>query len=157
MNYRILTLVSLLVSTPAFCQEGPSLCTRAEKPVFSCSTGKKIISVCQVRDGLQYRFGPAAKPELVWPDNISRTDLIRQGSLLFASGGGTYLRFTHGQTDYVVYSASGRGWEAQGVAVERQGKLIANIKCKQLPSPDFDIDLLQALKKDDKDFDIPGN
>jgi len=65
---------------------------------------------------------------------------------MFSGGGGTYLRFNKGAYTYTVFSAVGK-WgkscftpreEAQtclrsieGVAVERDGKEVANIPCRE--------------------------
>lgn len=142
-----------------------SHCSSEEDTIFSCSTGKKTISVCasedlSASDGyLQYRFGVKGKPELVVPQTLERLEgEIKGSTLMFSGGGGAYLRFEKGQYDYIVYSAIGRGWgEKDGVAVEKNGTLVTSLKCKGSVISEIGPELFEqaGLPDDGGDFDLP--
>jgi hypothetical protein len=129
-----------LIALPVIAKD--SHCSEQEQAIFSCSLGKKIVSVCASKDisptqgYLQYRFGPKKAPELLFPVSTEPTNRssMRAGTLMFSGGGGAYLRFINGSFNYIVYTAIGKGWGTkEGVAVEKDGKLIANLKCKDVP------------------------
>ena len=153
-----------LVSLPAIATD--SHCTGQEQTVFSCSLGKKIVSVCASKDisptsgYLQYRFGPKNAPELVFPASTEpahRSD-IQARSLMFSGGGGGYLRFINGGYNYIVYTAIGKGWGTKdGVSVEKDHKPVAHLKCLDVP-----VSLLgeafftrAGLRADQNEFELP--
>ena len=77
---------------------------------------------------------------------------------MYAGGGGAYLRFSNGQVSYVVYTAIGRGFgTADGVAVEKAGKLVANVKCVGTSTSEMGPDFFNkaGLPEDDEEFDLP--
>ncbi len=115
-------------------------CSEQEQIVFSCSLGKKIVSVCASSDlspdtgYLQYRIGKRNTLELVLPISTQPEQHIQARILMFAGGGGGYLRFINGGYHYIVYTAIGKGWGVKdGVSVEKNNKLIANFKCQDIP------------------------
>lgn len=137
----IFTIFVYLVSLPAIAAN--SHCSEQEQAVFSCSLGAKAVSVCASKDisptggYLQYRFGKPGAPELVFPSSTQssshRSD-IQARTLMFSGGGGAYLRFINGKYNYIVYTAIGKGWGVKdGVSVEKNGKLIANLQCRDVP------------------------
>jgi hypothetical protein len=122
-----------------------SFCSTAEVAVFHCSTGAKQVSVCASRTAtpqsgsLQYRFGKRGQtPEIQLP--AKPTPPSRSASadtLSFSGGGGAWLRFRSGEFAYTVYTAVGR-WgpngeprESEGLVVERGGKTVATLRCKE--------------------------
>jgi hypothetical protein len=144
----------------------PTLCVPAEVTVFSCSAGKKIISVCASKDAdagrgyLQYRFGAPAKPEATVPadKSIPPAKSAIAGNLMFSGGGGAYLRFPNGEYEYIVYTAIGKGWGAKdGVVIEQGGKRRGHVSCNDVPDsimgPDYFTKL--GLAEDKGDFDLP--
>lgn len=137
-NYRLLivsSLVGIALSTTASAAD--THCTSQETTEFSCSTGKKIISVCASKDlsttkgYLQYRFGRQGVPEIQVPAAKNHPNpLVKSGTLSFPSGRGAYLKFLKGDYRYVVYIASSKGrGENSGVVVESNNKLIAKVGC----------------------------
>lgn len=139
-------------------------CQAAEDVVFSCSTGKKFISVCASKNlsatsgYIQYRFGPLQKPELLFPDIGSHpARYATGGTLMYSGGGGAYMRFVNGVHSYIVYSGIGNGWEKQGVAVEKNGKLLADVPCKTLSPEGFDAGFFEkaGIVEDVSGFEIP--
>ena len=132
--------ISSLVAMPLWASN--SHCKIDEKIIFSCllKKNKKIVSICasnnfSAHDGyLQYRFGKKGKIELVLPVSESSSQAIQAKSLMFSGGGGGYLRFINEPYHYVVYSAIGRGWgQKDGVAIEKNQRLIAYSECKNVP------------------------
>ena len=162
-SWLLTGLTCLALTTPGFAAE--SHCSKQETVEFSCSTGKKIISVCAAKDldtakgYMQYRFGPKGAPEIQVPAERNHPNpLVQSGTLSFSGGGGAYLRFLKGDFRYVVYTATGKGWgEKSGVAVEESGKLIANIKCKGPVQSSIGSALFEqaGLPADEKAFQLP--
>jgi hypothetical protein len=158
--------VVLSLSVPAQAAASPTLCESGEEVLFSCSTGKKVISICASKDlarehgYMQYRFGLPGKVELSVPSDRSMpaANSIVSGSLMFSGGGGAYLRFNAAGYDYVVYTAIGKGWgEKDGVAIERGGKPLAHVSCTDVPVSKLGSDLFDkaGLKADNADFELP--
>lgn len=118
-----------------------SHCVQGERNYLSCKVGKKVVSVCTQGKGgemtVQYRFGALGKVEMKTPEPARRVaDAVKGGRVMFAGGGGLWLRFKAGDVSYVVFSGIGRGWESEGVAVEKGGREIARLKCKSAPFSD---------------------
>ncbi len=157
-----------LLFLPAPAGATASHCQKQEQVIFSCSLGKKIVSVCASNDFsadsgyLQYRFGPFGIPELMLPAlsaPVPASQLIQARSLMFAGGGGGYLRFINGQYHYIVYTAIGKGWGTKdGVAVERNHQVIANLECQDVPVSKISAEffLRAGLSIDQNEFEIPG-
>jgi hypothetical protein len=143
MKQTAFSLAGVIYFVSATAIAADSHCTGQEQVVFSCSVGKKIVSVCASKDisptngYLQYRFGKPNAPELVFPDS-TKSPLPRSGiqarTLMFSGGGGSYLRFINGKYNYIVYTAIGKGWGTKdGVWVEKDGKPIADLRCRNIP------------------------
>jgi hypothetical protein len=116
--------------------------------------------------------------ELVYPETLQPpAGLFMPGSMMFSGGGGTYLQFKKGGYTYTVFSAVGK-WgkscftpheEAQtclrsieGVAVQRDGKEVANISCREgadyVPGefgPEFWDKIGLSEGSSQQEFDIP--
>lgn len=155
-----------LIAAPVWA--GESHCNAHEQIVFSCSLGKKMVSVCASNDFsassgyLQYRFGLKGAPELVFPDltkAAAAASYVQARTLMFAGGGGGYLRFINGQHHYIVYTAIGKGWGAKdGVAVEKNGQRITNLECRDVPLSKLSEEFFShaSLPADRDEFQIPG-
>ena len=68
------------------------------------------------------------------------------------------MRFKAGEYDYVVYTAIGKGWgEKDGVAIEKNGKRLSHVSCKDEPVSKLGVDFFAkaGLKPDKSDFDLP--
>lgn len=152
----------------------PSFCTPGETVVFSCYTSTaKLVSVCASNDAapnrgyLQYRTGnPEAKTplELTLPAaQIPPPQAASGDTLSFSGGGGAWLRVSTKSTGFVAYTGIGK-WgprgeirDKAGIAVERDGKLVANLKCTGKPisllGPDWFAKA--GIKTDDQGFDLP--
>lgn len=126
-----------------------SFCTANETIIFTCNTGAKRVSVCASRNVspkagyVQYRFGIPGSPdkpgeplEITLPASEVHPLKAAYGTFdPYAGGGASWMRFRKGSYGYVVYSGVGR-WgpkgesiEKAGLAVENNGKVIANLKC----------------------------
>ena len=153
--------VALLALSPAVLG-GESHCVPPETVVFSCPIGKKIVSVCAapgLKPGgaLHYRFGPSGAPEMRLPSGASAAQPEAR-TLMYSGGGGAYLRFRNGAISYVVYTATGKGWgNKAGVAVEKNGKLSASLKCREVPQSELGPELFQqaGLAQDAVEFELP--
>ncbi len=119
-----------------------SHCTSEETVVFSCSLGNKTVSVCGSKGFtgtsgyLQYRFGKHGAPENIYPSlGDPPTKYTERQWVPLGGGGEAYLRFKKANYAYVVYSSYSHGNEFFGVVVEKNGKVIANHKCRNNPIP----------------------
>ena len=166
MRQPYLLLAGLLgFNLAASASAADTLCSGQEAAVFSCTAGKKIISVCASKDlsrssgYLQYRFGPKGAPEIQVPEAREHPEpSVKSGTLMLSGGGGAWLRFIKGEYGYVVYTATGKGWGTkEGVAVEKAVKLAANIKCKKAAQSELGKKLFvkAGLSADAKDFTLP--
>ena len=150
---------------------GPaSHCQADETVIFSCpADGKKLISVCASKEyspnagHLQYRYGPAGAPELTLPAKAAPAASARSGLWSFSGGGGAYVQFQDGGTSYYVYTAIGK-WgkkgettEKAGVAVEKDGKVVANILCRGKETSELGPDFFEkaGLPEVENEFDLP--
>ncbi len=110
---------------------------------------------------LQYRFGQKDALEMAFPDLTEAalaSQSIQARTLMFAGGGG-YLRFINGLHHYIVYTAIGKGWGAKdGVAVEKNNQLIANLECQDIPVSKLSEEFFTrtGLSADQNEFQIPG-
>lgn len=155
-----------LTALPVWAAE--SLCDAQEQVIFSCSLGKKMVSVCASNDFsaskgyLQYRFGQKGALEMAFPelaDSALASQFVQARTLMFSGGGGGYLRFINGQHHYIVYTAIGKGWGAKdGVAVEKNNQLVANIECRDVPISKLSEEFFThaGLLADQDEFQIPG-
>jgi hypothetical protein len=139
-------------------------CAPAEHIIFSCSIGAKIVSVCAAdklttnTGALSYRFGPPGKPEITWPPASTWRDATRSGTWMFSGGGGAWLAFHREAFRYIVYTAIGKGWGSKaGLAVEQNGKLLANMSCRGEPVSQIGPDLFASagIAEDMQEFELP--
>jgi hypothetical protein len=87
------------------------------------------------------------------------TARVTARTLMFSGGGGAYLRFTTGATDYVVFSAIGKGWgEKQGVAVVQDGKTTRFRRCTGQATSTLGPSLFErmGIVEDQQEFVLPG-
>jgi hypothetical protein len=166
MTRRVLLLISLacLTASPAFGAD--TFCSVHEQTVFSCTLGQNTVSVCAsddlspTRGYLQYRFGPRNSTVFLLPASTQSSSRasIRARSLMFAGGGGSYIRFLNGRYQYIAYSAMGKDWGTKdGVAVEKDGKLLRHFTCQDVPVSKLGEKLfIQAgLAEDQVEFVLP--
>jgi hypothetical protein len=166
MAHRVLMLMSLayLLTCPVLAAD--TLCSKDEQTVFACTLGKNIVSVCASDDlspthgYVQYRFGPKNSPALSLPAStqISSRASIQARTLMFAGGGGEYMRFLNGRYQYIVYTAIGKGWGTKdGVAVEKDGKSLAHLICQDVPVSKLGQDFFTqaGLAEDQAEFVLP--
>ncbi len=160
---RLATLV--LAGLPLHSDAGPTACQPPQRSLFSCSTGTKMIAVCASPDlmaragSLQYRFGRPSALEWSYPQpGTDWRSVTRGGTLTYSGGGGAFLAFTRSDHRYIVYAALGNGWGTKaGVAVEKNGKRIANISCKDSPASEIGPDLFSeaGIELIDDSFELP--
>ncbi len=150
-----------------------SFCSTAEVAVFHCSTGAKQVSVCASRTAtprsgaLQYRFGKRGQPpEITLPALPTPPSLSASAdTLMFWGGGGARLRFRQGEYSYTVFTAIGR-WgpngeprESEGLVVERAGKPVTTLRCREPAESQLGPELFAQLglktRSPDEYFDVP--
>jgi hypothetical protein len=159
-----LVAAAAILIVPSLGQAASSQCTDAESVLFTCRSGKNVVSVCASQlsadAGLvQYLFGPEGAPKIRFPPTAQdwRTR-ARAGMLTYSGGGGAYVAFTNAPYRYVVYTAIGRGWgKKSGVAVEKYGKLVSNLPCTEEPVSELGPDLFRhgGFPGDPEGFDLP--
>lgn len=144
-----LVLAGLILS-PATALADEGHCKATEQVVFSCSVGKKTVSVCASSDlspnqgYVQYRFGPIGAPELTYPEAPESFRLKSDAGIFttrYIRGG--WIRFSNGPYSYLVFSEKGEpedgnGWINEGVVVLNNGKRVAKLVCKGQAAEYFD-------------------
>src|SRR5262245_5598365 len=145
--------MSAVVATPLAIK---SHCAPGEKVVFSCSTtNAKIISLCSsstltASEGyLQYRFGPAGKPEFVYPATMEHPSKHFQfGQSSYSSGVGLYLKFKNGEYTYGLFRVGTKfGEDRAGVAVRKSVEdEFTYIPCKGKSQFEMDADDFEKIK-----------
>ena len=139
-------------------------CTANERIIFSCTAGNKVVSVCASGDlgqhsgSLSYRFGPPGRPEISYPPPGESWNVVKAGRWVFAGGGGAWLAFHRPPFRYIVYSAIGRGWhERAGLAVEKGGRVLTNLRCRGTPVSELGPDFFSSagIADDETPFDLP--
>jgi hypothetical protein len=162
---RVGAALTLLLGLQSIAAAGAFHCGSEEQTLFACSTGRKAVSVCASPDlstshgFVQYRFGPPAAPQLVYPPaDAEWRKVTRGGVLTYSGGGGAYLAFSSAPYRYIVYTAIGRGWGTKaGVVVEKSGKRVASLPCRGEVASELGPDLfMQAgVAEDPEGFDLP--
>ena len=163
--FNVAAWVALLLPIPVSAGEATG-CAPEQRTLFSCSTGKKLLSVCGSRDltvssgYLHYQVRRADSLELSYPpaDVDWRTgNLVQGGTWLFSGGGGAFMSFTNSPYRYVVYSATGRGWGSKaGAVVEKNGSRIASLKCKGKVISELGPDLFTQIRiSEAAEFSLP--
>ena len=96
-------------------------CMPEEQVIFSCSVGKKVVSIC-ASDTLgptsgraQYRFGALGKIELKIPAQPQHpTTFSRLGVMRGPAWVDTHIRVVNGEYAYTVYEGEGRDGSVRG-------------------------------------------
>lgn len=138
-NFLMATALAPITAAPGPVAAAPgsdSHCTADEDVVFTCKTGKKLLSVCASKDltanagFIQYRFGPKGKPEMRLKEPAEHPSAFAAAAAVpFSGGNEVHIRFNGGDHNYVVYEGEGKGWIRAGVVVEKNGRKVANISC----------------------------
>ena len=140
-----------LVAFSGNAQAEQTLCSGAEKVIFSCSTGKKMVSVCQTdaSGSVQYRFGKYGKtPDIVLPENPASKEGVLRGMNSFSGGGGAYITFIKGDTSYIVHNYMGKRGDDIGIDVIRPNKNPISIQCVGMPDGDLENDTPKSIPLD---------
>ncbi|MGX1790629.1 hypothetical protein ACWIGM_28045 [Bosea sp. NPDC055332] len=131
-------IAAALACGPAVADTRPSLCQPGETAIFSCAIGGKIASLCASGDigpgqgRLTYRFGRKGALELTHPEAPVPPDQAFSTAVVGDAGfAGDIVRFSRGATRYTLYSiiVKGQG-ERDGILVARDGRQLADLKCK---------------------------
>lgn len=132
--------------------QSESLCTENERSLYSCTMGKKLLSICASNDlskstgYLQYRFGRIDHLELQYPaEKVHPRGLF---SLSFAGGGAkasfARLQFFNSGHKYTViaYSSAGDDW-AYGVEIKSPTGGARYLSCAEVPVANSNFPYLQ--------------
>ena len=65
---------------------------------------------------------------------------------MYSGGGSAFLKFKNGDFTYTVFTGIGRGWEKEGVVIEKSGKQIAYLPCKGGWQSEIGPDLFEKVK-----------
>lgn len=131
-------IVAAFACGTALADTRPSLCQSGEVAIFSCAIGGKIASLCASSDlgpsqgSLTYRFGRKGAIELTHPDRPVPPDQAFTTAVVGDAGfAGDIVRFSRNETRYTLYSIIIRGQgERDGIRVTRDGRQLADLKCK---------------------------
>lgn len=137
-------LAAALVLCGANARAQDSLCRAGERVVFSCSIGKKMVSLCRPAAAVQalvYRFGAPARVELAYPEPGSvAPPAFTQDTSPQYGGGVTTVAFERGEYRYAIYSKVGRSEDTgsgadrypefeDGIVISRKGVTIRKAAC----------------------------
>jgi len=123
-------------ATPSWPAAGPTQCAAQESVLFSCETGKKVVSLCATGkagafDAIAYRYGVPGQVELEYkaaPGN----GLLFHGQVEPAAPNASVREvwFDKGSTRYLMTACEGGDcpYEA-GLAVLSRGKLLSKQHC----------------------------
>ena len=50
--------------------------------------------------------------------------------MAYSGGGGAFLKFNNADYTYAVFTGIGKGWEKEGVLVQKAGKQVAYLQCQ---------------------------
>ena len=115
-----------------------TLCGEFEDILYSCQIGGRTLSVCassiQPAD-ISYSYGRSVSEVEMHINASDDNGRVHQGGVVGQGGGQlTHLRFTNGDTQYIVYSgytgrlaATDGKWS--GVAIQRNGRSVADMQC----------------------------
>ena len=115
-----------------------TLCGEYEDILYSCQIDGRTLSVCASSiepADISYNFGRSARDIELNISTAQDNGRVHQGGVVGQGGGRlTHLRFTNGDTQYIVYSGytgrlANRDRKWSGVAVQRDGRDIANMRC----------------------------
>lgn len=108
--HKLVALLALALGSVSASAAPASLCESSEKVFFSCSLGKKLISVCGANDPsspyLKYRAGQLGRePELVFPkESRAPQSAFRFGAEGRSAKGGIWnLAFQNNEYIYTIY------------------------------------------------------
>ncbi len=130
-------------------------CVKNEDILFSCSTGKKIISFCASPKGihpayLEYRFGTSKTLELNYKATEGdATNKFSRAEVLGASSSSTEIWFTNNDVSYIL------GDPVKGdaaIEIIKQRKIIARLVCKKDFKGDTSLPSDFIEQKNSKDF-----
>jgi len=128
--------LGLLANVRTASAEPKSLCEARESVVFSCQTGKKILSVCLTAPTtIQYRFGVHGKrPELAYPPFGKEVESAFrfEAESRSAKGNITILQFTNSGVRYTVFRFT-HTFEGNyaGVEVRDPNGSVARLSCRE--------------------------
>jgi hypothetical protein len=160
------TSISTSVPTTSIAgSAGSTLCKSGEATAFACSTGKKDVALCTTGNaqsgGVQmtYRIAPAGQtsPNMVYPEQPTAARFLFKGGSQSFTGDKSmaFVSFDKGAYRYVIYSAEGKGLDKAGVAVEQEGKRIANLACSTAVMGDWSVVTSAALPADTRAYNLP--
>jgi hypothetical protein len=117
---------------------GDSLCKEQDQVVFSCplAHSKKIVSICAARGAaphhLYYAFGKPGSIEMSFPENaVGAAQNFKRSFLNYAGGTGGYVfSFSVKNFKYMVYKISGAHSDSGGIAVQKEGSVLATMDSK---------------------------
>ena len=130
-NMMKISVVTWLMWTGVAEAAPQTLCRSNEQVFFSCSLGKKIVSVCMTPDHakvpyMEYRFGTARKIEMKYRSDAQQPKFSRV-AVNYASDTATILWFTNADTDYLLNFPTKGGPDLE---VKQHGKTISQMACQ---------------------------
>lgn len=129
-------------------------CTADEQIIFSCTSGKKLVSVCSApknatKNYIEYRFTSDKKSNLTYrADKDSLTHQFNRSTLTGASSASTVLWF---QNQGYLYAMSDPVKGIPSLIVQKAKKEISNMACSENMKIDLETKnpLIKELTSDD--------
>jgi hypothetical protein len=115
-----------------------TLCGEYDEILYSCQINGRILSVCASSidpADISYTYGRSLRQVELSMRAEGDNGRVHQGGVVGQGGGQlTHVRFTNGDTHYIVYSGYtgrladvDRRWS--GVTIQRNGRTVANMEC----------------------------
>jgi hypothetical protein len=118
----------------------PTLCKKKENDIFSCASGKKVISICEEEHDkkeqniLTYRFGePNSKPELEYSSKVRKMENTFDYAFdSYMNGSTRELSFEIGKYKYTIHQDIHNYRDnSAGLVLEKDNKKIAYFECNK--------------------------
>ena len=126
-------VLGLLVAHSLVAQEADKLCLGSEQNLFSCDTGRRLVSVCAGKATskayVQLRFGMPGKLEASWPPADSNMSGVTKGVVISQGAFGVYVRFAVEKGAFVVYEVPGG---SSGLVTVQSSRVQTKEICRKL-------------------------
>ena len=140
---KLILIGSMIVLSSSNLQ-AKSLCLKTEKTLFTCETGKKVISYCgQPNKFLEYRFGTPKRIELSYRVDANKNSNNKINHLLM----GNDMYFFKNKGHFYTLSIPMQG--LPNLQVKKNQQRVSTLECKTMGTWSGDSKFLNEVNQDD--------